>query len=135
MKNLYQELLLDHYAHPRNGGELVDPAVISHQYNPACGDVVSMTGHVRDDVLTDVKFKAAGCVITVASASLLSELILAQPLDLLASFDKELLLSRVGIPLGPTRLKCALLPLYALKDGITEYKKNNAKPHKACLRP
>jgi nitrogen fixation NifU-like protein len=121
MKNLYHDILLDHYAHPRNSGELVEASFTSRQYNPSCGDAVYVTGIVVEGRLAEVKFKATGCVITVAASSLLSEHVLLQPLDVVASLDKEVLLSHVGIPLGPTRLKCALLPLYALKDALASY--------------
>jgi nitrogen fixation protein NifU and related proteins len=121
VKNLYHDILLDHYAYPRNSGELTDATITSRQYNPSCGDAVVMTGKIVDDILVAVKFKATGCVITVAAASLLSESILAQSLTILASLEKEQLLMYLGVDLGPTRLKCALLPLYAVKDALATY--------------
>lgn len=119
--NVYQELLMDHYRNPRNRGTLGSPDFSSGQYNPSCGDSVSMQGHVIDSVLTTVAFEGKGCVISQATASLLTQKSLQQSLDVIMNLDKNAVLSMIGIQLGPTRLKCALLPLMALQDGIKEY--------------
>ncbi len=122
MKGLYQDILLDHYKNPRNSGVLAHATLSSGQYNPSCGDRVSVTGVVSDGVLTDVKFEARGCVISVATASLLSEAIKNKPLDEVAKIDAQAIRAMIGmLSLGPTRLKCALLPLYALHDGLRSY--------------
>ena len=94
---------------------LADADIASRQYNPACGDRVSMTAKVVDGVLTNSKWQASGCVISVATASLLSEVIQNKTLDDIKKIDSDAILALIGMQLGPTRLKCALLPLYALQ--------------------
>lgn len=121
MQGLYKDYLLDHYRHPRNAGVLVDANCCSKQENPACGDVVSMTGRLEQGVMREVKFSARGCVICVAGASLLSDQVLGLTVQELASFDMQTMLTLLGIALGPTRLKCALLPLYTLHDALKNY--------------
>jgi nitrogen fixation NifU-like protein len=102
---------------------LAHPSFVSQQYNPSCGDAVSVMGCIDSaQVICTIKFNATGCVISVAAASLLSEIVLAEPFLVSAtSLDHKKLLEKIGIPLGPTRIKCALLPFYALKDCLTEY--------------
>lgn len=118
MQSLYKDYLLDHYRHPRNAGILVDANCSSLQENPACGDVVSMTGRLEQGIMCEVKFSAKGCVICVAGASLLSEQITGCTLQEMVALDAQTMITLLGIPLGPTRLKCALLPLYTLHDAL-----------------
>lgn len=122
--NIYQARLTDYYQHPRNKGTLEQYDFATELVNPSCGDAVIMQGIVRDGVITKIFFDGRGCVISQAIASMLTELCLGKtPEEILAltpDFAKEL----VGIPLGPTRLKCALLPLQALQEAIAAYKQD-----------
>lgn len=122
MKGLYQDILLDHYKHPRNNGVIANADVVSAQYNPSCGDRVSVTAKIAPDgTILDVQFQATGCVISVATASLLSEKIKGLLVSDALRLDTQDMLDLIGMSLGPTRLKCALLPLYALRDGFNTY--------------
>jgi nitrogen fixation protein NifU and related proteins len=118
MDDLYRELILDHYKHPRNHGTL-DPHDFSFQdENPLCGDELRID--VRLDELRHVKevaFSGKGCAISQASASLLTESIIGKSLDEIKLLSKDDILDLLGIELGPTRLKCALLSLKVLKAG------------------
>jgi nitrogen fixation NifU-like protein len=122
--NIYQARLTDYYQHPRNKGTLEQCDFASDLANPLCGDAVTMQGIVRDGLITKIVFDGRGCVISQAIASMLTELCVDKtPEEILAltpDFAKEL----VGIPLGPTRLKCALLPLQALQEAIAAYKRD-----------
>jgi len=118
---IYHDLLTDHYRNPRNKGRLEKPDFASAQFNPSCGDSVLFEGSIRDGRLTAVAFEGAGCVISQAAASLLSEKVIGKTLETIQKLDTAFMKELVGIPLGPVRLKCALLPLQALQDGITRY--------------
>lgn len=120
---MMKEEVLDHYRNPRNRGTMAKPDFTSGQHNPSCGDSVCMQGRVAHGKLSDVAFESKGCVISQATASLLSETFKGKPLADILAMDKETLLKALGIPLGPTRLKCALLPLMALQQGVNEYQK------------
>jgi nitrogen fixation NifU-like protein len=76
---MYSELVLDHFHHPRNVGEIEPPAVVVEAVNPACGDLMKLWARVRDGVIVDVRFKAAGCVAAVACGSWLTERIKGIP--------------------------------------------------------
>jgi len=121
MNTLYKDLLMDHYRHPRNRGVLKKPDLVSERYNPSCGDSIQFQGNVKAAILTDIAFQAQGCVLSLATASILSEEAKNQPLEEILSWKKERLLSLIGMELGPVRIKCALLPLQALQEGIIRY--------------
>jgi len=121
MINLYRERLMDHYRHPRNKGRLENPVFSSGQFNPSCGDSVSFEAQVQENKITALVFEGKGCVISQATASLLTEFAVGKELSELLKIDKDFMLKLIGMELGPTRLKCALLPLEALQEGIKKY--------------
>ena len=118
---LYQDVLIDHYRNPRNRGALEHPDITSGEDNPSCGDSVSMYGRVKDDVLIDVSFEGKGCVISQAAASMVTQKVKNQTLSEIMKLDAAFMRKFVGIELGPTRVRCALLALEALQKGIQEY--------------
>ena len=116
--SLYREIILDHYRNPRNRGTL-DPADYSYEdTNPLCGDEVRIDLRVTDDRVSDVKFTGRGCAVSLASASILTEMIEGRPLDEVRALTKDDLLEELGIPVSPARMKCALLGLKVLKAGL-----------------
>jgi nitrogen fixation protein NifU and related proteins len=120
--NLYQQELMDHYRYPRNQGALDKPSFATEVLNPSCGDQVSFQGIVENGMLSVLKFQGKGCVISQAAASMLAEKAVNQTLETVQAWDKDIMLSLVGISLGPTRLRCALLCLEALHKGLAQYK-------------
>jgi nitrogen fixation protein NifU and related proteins len=123
MFTLYQEIVMDHYHNPRNHGVIGSYNFIAQQRNSSCGDELCFTGLVHTNILISVAFKGKGCVISQAAASLLSEYVVNKSLDEIIAIDNETILAMIGMPLGPVRLMCALLPLMAFHGGIREYKK------------
>ena len=118
LRELYQEVILDHNRKPRNYGELSDASHHAEGVNPLCGDHIHLD--LRLDVeqrVVEVGWDGEGCAISMASASMLSELIKGKTLDELRHLGKDDVLEMLGIELGPVRLKCALLSLKVLKAG------------------
>ncbi len=118
---LYSHLLLDHYRYPRNQTLLVHPVIDVHNYNPSCGDSMLFQAHVAGGILTHIALRGQGCVISQATASLLGEYIMHKPVEKVAQLDKHVILELISLPLGPTRLRCALLALEAVQTGIAQY--------------
>ncbi len=118
MDDLYREVILDHYKNPRNHGTL-DPHDFSYEDdNPLCGDVIRMDVRLDENQrVKEVAFSGKGCAISQASASMLTESIIGKTLDEVKQIGKDDILEMLGIQLGPTRLKCALLSLKVLKAG------------------
>jgi len=73
LKDLYQEVIIDHNRSPRNFGKLENPTQVAEGYNPLCGDKLNLYLTTKDDVITDVSFDGSGCAISVASASLMTD--------------------------------------------------------------
>ena len=124
--NLYRERLMDHYRNPRNADRLDNPDFSSGQFNPSCGDVIAFEGCIKRDLLKKVAFSGKGCVISQAAASLLTEKCLDSSLEAILAINKDDMCQLVGMQLGPIRVKCALLPLQALQEGILSYKNREA---------
>jgi len=71
---VYNEKVMDHFMHPRNVGEIVNPDGIGEVGNPVCGDMMTFYIKVKDDRLEDVKFKTFGCGAAIAVSSMVSEM-------------------------------------------------------------
>ena len=115
--NIYQEELLDHYENPSNYGTLPNPDISHEEDNPLCGDRIRMDLYVEDDTIKEVRFCGHGCTISLAAASMLTEKIEGKTLTEIKSLSRDDIMDMVGIPLGPVRVKCALLALKVLKAG------------------
>jgi nitrogen fixation NifU-like protein len=115
--DIYSENILDHSRQPRHWHVLENPDVDYEESNPLCGDHLRLTLHVNDGVITEVGWEGDGCAISKASASMLGEQLVGMTLEDARSITKEEVLENIGLPLGPVRVKCALLSLKVLKAG------------------
>ena len=118
---MYKEIILDYYRHPRNHGTLPHPDIISHDVNTSCGDELMMHILVKDNRIGNIRFTGKGCAISQAAASMLTEYTLGKTLDEVAKFNKQDVLSLINIPISCMRLKCALLGLKVLKLGVYKF--------------
>ena len=130
--DLYQEVILDHSKNPQNFGILNQYTCTAEGNNPMCGDSLTVYVNVENNVISDVSFKARGCAISVASASIMSNIIKGKTIeevDIL--FDKfhrlcmgedieddeiETLKVLSGVSKFPTRVKCATMSWHAIKE-------------------
>jgi nitrogen fixation NifU-like protein len=138
LRELYQEIILDHSRHPRHSGVLEDANRTAEGYNPLCGDRVKMYLHIDPSgLIADLSFEAKGCAISVASASLMSELlkgrseaeaeklmggflhlVKGEDASSLAPNDREHLEVMAGISAFPMRVKCATLAWHTMKSAL-----------------
>ena len=139
LDQMYQEIILDHYRNPHHAG-LRDPFEAEvHHVNPTCGDEVTLRVHLDGDTVSDVSYAAEGCSISQASASVLTDLVIGQPLEeALAKHESFLTLMQgkgqvepdedvledgvafAGVAKFPARIKCALLSWMAFKDAALQ---------------
>ncbi len=118
---LAQEELRDHYKFPRNK-KIISPAdFTSSHLNRSCGDVVTITGTITNDVITDIGFDGSGCIISQAAASMLTEMVLHKSVEAAKKITPNDVTKMIGIPLGPNRLKCALLALTVLQQSLARH--------------
>ena len=138
LRDLYQEVILDHNRSPRNFGPLEDADLRADGNNPICGDQLSIAVKVSDGVVTDLRFQGSGCAISKASASLMTEAIKGKTLDeARVVFDRfhrlvtdrtapadEVALGKLAVFGGvrdyPARVKCAILAWHTLRAAVDE---------------
>jgi nitrogen fixation protein NifU and related proteins len=120
MDNLYRDFILEHYRNPHNKGTLDPHDLHFADSNPTCGDEMSMTLRLAPDhaTIADVAFDGRGCAISQASASILTDGLRGQSLDEVREMNPGDLLDELGVPIGPARLKCALLSYKVLQGAV-----------------
>ncbi|HPR64911.1 MAG TPA: iron-sulfur cluster assembly scaffold protein [Thermoanaerobaculia bacterium] len=122
MDPLYRETIMDHYQHPRHKGELTCPTVRQHDANPLCGDDLTLDLEIDSEgLIRACTFHGHGCAISQAAADMLCAEIMNRPAREILAMSKEEMLGILGIPLGPVRLKCALLAYKILKMALVKH--------------
>lgn len=124
MSTYYKDLILDHYKHPRNFGELSDADLHAHEANPLCGDIVDIRIKFKGGKIADIKFTGEGCAISTAATSLLTEYLKSKTKEDLENITPDTIFELLGAPVAPGRLDCALLPLHALKKAQSRFIRN-----------
>jgi nitrogen fixation NifU-like protein len=120
MDNLYRDFILEHYRNPHNKGVLDPHDLHFADSNPTCGDEMSMSLRLDEpkERIADVAFDGRGCAISQASASILTDGLRGKSLDEVRDMDPRSLLDEIGVPIGPARLKCALLSYKVLQGAV-----------------
>ena len=120
MDNLYRDFILEHYRSPHNKGYLDPHDLHFADSNPTCGDEMSMTLRLDDAraAIADVAFDGRGCAISQASASILTDGLRGLSLEEVKAMDPKEVLDELGVPIGPARLKCALLSYKVLQGAV-----------------
>ncbi|HEX4159660.1 MAG TPA: SUF system NifU family Fe-S cluster assembly protein [Rhizomicrobium sp.] len=138
LRELYQEVILDHSRHPHHFGALADATHRGEGYNPLCGDRVTVYLQLDDaDRIENISFEGKGCAISQASASLMTDLVKGRTVaeaeklmggflhlvkgegtDSLAGEDRESLEVMAGVSAFPMRVKCATLAWHTMKSAL-----------------
>ncbi len=118
--NLYRDFILEHYREPHNRGTLDPHDLHFADSNPTCGDEMSMTLRLDDakELVVDVAFDGRGCAISQASASIMTDELRGKSLVELRELDPKDVIENLGVPIGPARLKCALLGYKVLQGAV-----------------
>ena len=136
LRELYQDVILDHNKRPRNRGKLENPSGQAEGHNPLCGDNVTVYIHTQDGKVESVTFEGSGCAISTASASMMTEAIKGKTLTEVESIFREFqqmvtatgqaeehpdlgdLEVLAGVREYPVRIKCATLPWHTLHAAL-----------------
>lgn len=133
LRDLYQEVIFDHYRSPRNYGPLPSANRDAEGYNPLCGDKVKLHLQVEDGVIRDAHFEGSGCAISTASASLMTEVLKGkdeeEAMRLMEEFQRLVtgasepeglgkLEALAGVREFPSRVKCATLAWHTMQAAL-----------------
>ncbi len=118
----YSEKVMDHFANPRNVGEIPDASGVGEVGNPKCGDIMRMYIKVDGDTISDVKFKTFGCGAAIATSSMATELIKGKKIeDALKLTNKAVMEALDGLP--AVKVHCSVLAEQAIKAAVSDYYK------------
>jgi len=117
------EFILDHFENPRHYGEMSDADAEVEGGNPGCGDLITIYIKIQDDGLEKISFVGEGCTISMASASILTELVQGMTVEELNALDHQAIVDVLGEESVNTRPRCATLSLDVLKAALKEYRK------------
>ncbi len=140
LSDLFTEIIIDHYQHPHNHGVVQNATQKSKGYNESCGDDIELTLLVKDGIIEDAKFSGAGCSISQASASIMTDLVKGKSVEevrkLAEKFyamvkgtqaessnggsEEELgdAVALQGVSKFPVRVKCATLSWHTLEEAF-----------------
>ena len=122
----YSEKVMDHFMNPRNMGEIKDADAVGTVGNPACGDVMRLYIKVKDDKITDAKFKTFGCGAAIATSSMATEMIKEKTVDEALQVTNEAVAEALdGLPAN--KMHCSVLAQEAIEAAIKEYKGKGEK--------
>lgn len=122
--DLYSEIILDHYKNPHNKGRLNCATCKAKENNPQCGDTLMIELKIEKDKVKEVAFSGAGCAISQAATSMLTDHLLNKTTKQIEKIKPEDIYKMLGIEISPGRVKCALLGLSTTQKAIKNY--NNA---------
>jgi nitrogen fixation NifU-like protein len=127
---VYSEKVMEHFANPHNVGEIPNADGIGKVGNPQCGDVMWLYIKVKDNIITDIKFKTFGCGAAIATSSMITELARGKTLEEAKKISrKDVADSLDGLP--PTKMHCSNLASDALREAIKDYEAKQAAKQKA----
>jgi nitrogen fixation NifU-like protein len=122
---VYSEKVMDHFANPRNVGEIVDADGIGKVGNPQCGDVMWLYIKVKDDIITDIKFKTFGCGAAIATSSMITELARGKTIEEAKKISRQDVAESLdGLP--PVKMHCSNLAADALREAIKDFESKKA---------
>ena len=117
---IYSEKVMEHFANPRNVGEIENADGVGEVGNAKCGDIMKMYLKIDNGIITDVKFKTFGCGAAVATSSMATELIKGKPIeDALKLTNKAVVEALDGLP--TVKLHCSVLAEQAIKAALSDY--------------
>jgi nitrogen fixation NifU-like protein len=133
LKELYQQMILDHNQNPQNFREMENATSKAEGHNPLCGDEITLFLHVENEKITDVSFLGSGCAISKASASIMTTLLIGKSVEMAESLfekfhtmittgeiseDMGKLTVLAGVHKFPSRVKCAVLSWHTMNNAL-----------------
>ena len=117
---LYSEKVMEHFRNPRNVGEMEDPDGTGHVGNPICGDIMELYIKIKDNRITDAKFKTFGCGAAIATSSMVTEMVIGKTIDEALEISNKTVAEALG-GLPAAKMHCSVLAEDALRSAIDDY--------------
>ena len=130
---VYTEKVMEHFMNPRNVGEIEDADGVGEEGNPVCGDMMTFYIKVKDNRLSDVKFKTFGCGAAIAVSSIVSEMAVGKTVEEARMITPALVAGELG-GLPKNKYHCSNLGSQALNKAIDDYLKKQGKAVKTKRR-
>ena len=122
----YSKKVMEHFMNPRNVGVIKNPDGYGKVGNPVCGDLMEIFIKVKDDIITDIKFKTFGCGSAIATSSMVTELAKGKHIDEAMKITRGDVADELeGLP--PHKMHCSNLAADALHEAIKDYKNKRKK--------
>lgn len=123
---MYSEKVMDHFANPRNVGELEDANAVGTVGNAKCGDIMKIYMKIENDIIVDCKFKTFGCGAAIATSSMATEMVKGKTVEeALKLTNKAVMEALDGLP--PAKVHCSVLAEEAITAAINDYLKKLGK--------
>jgi nitrogen fixation NifU-like protein len=117
---IYREHIIDHFRHPRNKRKMEHYSGHARQLNPLCGDVIETFVKIDHGTLKEITFEGKGCAISQATMSMLTSELKDKSVAHVRSLSRDDIVLMLNIPIGPVRMKCAMLGLRTVQLAIEE---------------
>jgi nitrogen fixation protein NifU and related proteins len=118
----YSPLVMDHFANPRNMGEIEDASAVGDVGNPTCGDMMRLYLKIENGVIVDAKFKTFGCGAAIASSSILTEMLIGKKVEDAMKISNEAVAEALG-GLPPVKIHCSVMAEEAVKAALVDFEK------------
>ncbi len=120
VRSLYSEKVIEHFRNPKNVGDMENPDGTGHVGNPVCGDIMELYIRVKDDIITDARFRTFGCGAAIATSSMVTEMVKGKSIrEALAISNRAVAEALGGLP--SVKMHCSVLAKEALKSAIDDY--------------
>jgi nitrogen fixation protein NifU and related proteins len=118
----YSPIVLDHFHHPRNMGEMENPDGVGEAQNPVCGDTMRLFIRAEENRIIDATFLTFGCSAAIASSSMTTEMIKGKTLEEVLTISKQMVVKALG-GLPPSKVHCSVLAEEAIRAAVLDYRK------------
>jgi nitrogen fixation protein NifU and related proteins len=126
MSPVYNEKVMENFRNPKNVGEMDDADGVGHVGNPVCGDIMELYIKVKDNIITDAKFKTFGCGAAIATSSMVTQMVKGKSIDDALKISNSTVAEALG-GLPSVKMHCSVLAQEALEAAITDYRKKTKK--------
>ena len=120
---VYSAIVIDHFQHPRNAGELADANAVGEDRNPVCGDHMKLMLRIENDAIAEARFQTRGCPAAIATSSMATVVLTGMPIDQAATLKRQDFVDAVG-GLPKAKIHCSVLAAAALKKALAHYREH-----------